>query len=340
MPFFIERNDITKVKCDAIVNAANNSLLGGGGVDGAIHYAAGPELLKECITLGGCETGKAKITKGYNLPAKYVIHTVGPVWDGGNDGEEELLRSCYRNSLILAEENKCSCVAFPLISSGVYGYPFDEAINVAKSEILKFLENSDMTVKLILFGNVKLPGGRYANEIKEYINSHYIEDGNVLYAPINEGSLEMGEVFEFAKPHAKKSKAVESDNLSVGALCDEAYELDEGYFDMILRLIDESGMTDAECYKRANIDRKYFNKMKNLKTYRPKKSIIMAFAFALKLDIAQTEELLKKAGFALSDSILFDVICKKYIEKGDYDIFDANISLAEYDLEQLGNIQA
>ncbi len=172
MPLRIVRNDITKMRVDAIVNAANRTLLGGGGVDGCIHRAAGIGLLQECMKLGGCETGSAKITGAYNLPCRYVIHTVGPVWNGGGHGEKEKLISCYRTSLELAKEAGCETVAFPLISSGIYGYPKEEALKVATDTITDFLLKNDMTVYIVIFDKESLNiGKKLFSDIEEYIDS-------------------------------------------------------------------------------------------------------------------------------------------------------------------------
>ena len=174
MPLYIVKNDITRMEVYAIVNAATESMLGGGGVDGAIHRAAGPELLAECRTIGGCPTGQARITGGYRLPAKYVIHTVGPVWHGGDRGERELLVSAYRSSLQLAAEYGCVTTAFPLISSGAYGYPLEEALDTAVDTIGGFLMTRHMTVYLVIFDSTaRAIGQRRLDDAAAYIEERY-----------------------------------------------------------------------------------------------------------------------------------------------------------------------
>ncbi|MFQ8808793.1 MAG: O-acetyl-ADP-ribose deacetylase [Oscillospiraceae bacterium] len=326
MPLHFIRNDITKMPVDAIVNAANESLLGGGGVDGCIHRAAGPELLAECRRLGGCRTGEAKLTGAYRLPCRYVIHTVGPVWRGGGHGEREQLVSCYRASLLLAQEHGCETVAFPLISSGNFGYPKDQALRVAVDTIGAFLLEHDMTVYLVIFDRraYQISGKLFA-DIAEYIDDHYVEAHTDLGAErLRRGALHREMVAPMCAP------------MAAPALDDLLEHLDAGFSETLLRLIDRSGKKDSEVYKKANVDRKLFSKIRNNSNYKPSKPTALAFAIALELDLAETKDLLARAGYALSASSKFDVIVEYFIRQRNYDIFAINEALFAFDQSLLG----
>ncbi len=278
MPVQIIRHDITKMRVDAIVNAANTSLLGGGGVDGCIHNAAGPELFAECKMLGGCEVGQAKITGAYKLPCKYVIHAVGPKYKDGRHNEKELLKSCYRVSLELAKENKCESIAFPLISSGIYGYPKAEALRVAIDAISDFLLENDMLVYIVVFDKKAYEiSEKLFTDIEEYIDDNYIKGYDSVYS---------------RERRCNEPEYCESMTISADACVDEADftlsleevigQVDESFSQMLLRKIDEKGIKDSECYKKANIDRKLFSKIRSDMNYRPSKPTAIAFAIAFK----------------------------------------------------------
>ena len=333
MPLEIVRNDITKMKVDAIVNAANESLLGGGGVDGAIHCAAGAGLLAECRTLDGCKTGKAKITGGYNLPAKYVIHTVGPIYNDGKHGEKALLESCYRESLALAKEHKCETVAFPLISSGVYGYPKDQALKVAIDVISDFLLQNEMTVYIVIFNKTAYRiSEKLFTDIAEYIDDNYVDEHTDDRRESMRMSAPVQASIDFFEADLCECKAMLADD----DLDKRIKQIDESFSQMLLRKIDEKGMNDAECYKKANIDRKLFSKIRSDVHYKPSKPTAIAFAISLELSLEETEDMLKKAGFALSHSNKFDIIIEYFISKGNYNIFEINEALFAFDQSLLG----
>ena len=355
MPFEIVRNDITKMQVDAIVNAANNSLLGGGGVDGAIHRAAGPQLLEECRALGGCETGAAKLTRGYNLPCKYVIHTVGPIWRGGAAGEAALLAACYRNSLALAKQEGCDSVAFPLISAGAYGYPKAQALRVAADEITRFLAEEDMMVYLVAYTRDAIePDGELYGEIAAYVDdvfvqehrdfgrearrSQYLRDG----AP--RGVPEPGSLFRrphrednarnetvFSEANVERLTAVQGD-----APDDGPERVGETFAEMVIRKLGEKGMTDSTCYRRANVDRHLFGKIRNNPGYRPARQTALALAIALELSLDEAKELLMKAGFALSHGDKRDVAVEYCLMTGHYDLTEINEVLFKLELQPLG----
>ena len=339
MPLQIVRNDITKMKVDAIVNAANASLLGGGGVDGAIHTAAGPKLLKECRTLGGCETGNAKITGAYQLPCKYVIHAVGPVWQGGQYHEKELLESCYRTSLELAKKHECESIAFPLISSGIYGYPKDQALKVAMNVVQEFLFENEMQVYLVIFDKKAYQiSGKLFADIAEYIDDNYVDE----HMDYRRESMRMN------APRASWGPMMPNASIMPDKMCESKAlvfehdldsrlkQMDESFSEMLLRKIDEKEMTDAECYKKANIDRKLFSKIRSNVNYKPSKPTAIAFAIALELNLSETEDMLRKAGFALSNSNKFDVIIQYFISHGKYNIHEINEVLFAFDQSLLG----
>lgn len=337
MPLEIVRNDITKMAVDAIVNAAKESLLGGGGVDGCIHRAAGPELLAECRTLGGCKTGDAKLTKAYRLPCKYVIHTVGPVWQGGKHGEREKLVSCYRTSLALAKEHDCETVAFPLISSGVYGYPKDQALRVAVDTIGEFLMENDMTVYIVIFDRASYQiSGKLFSDIAEYIDDHYVDE----HTDSRRERLYRLKRLEMEESLACEKSAAPCAPMAVGAvscgLDDLLNDLDAGFSETLLKLIGRTGKKDSEIYKKANVDRKLFSKIRNNPDYKPSKATAIAFAIALELDLEETKDFIARAGFALSHSNKFDVIIEYFIKQKKYDIFEINEALFAFDQCLLG----
>ena len=328
MTFQILHNDITKMNTDAIVNAANSKLLMGGGVCGAIFRAAGEEeLQKECEQIKQCPVGHAVITKGYNLKAKYIIHTVGPIYKDGNSNEAKFLRSAYETSLKLAKDYNLKSIAFPLISSGIYGYPKKEALNIAVSTIKEFLADNDMDIYLVVFDRkaVHLSEELY-EKIEHYINDFY-EDENYRLRDIY--SLEIEEIYHddcnFQEP------IYETKDFNKRSLERILDNIDESFSQMLLRLIDEKGKTDVEVYKKANMDRKLFSKIRSNKDYNPKKSTALSLAIGLELSLDETKDLLAKAGYTLSPSHKFDLIVEYFIKNKNYDIFIINEALFSFE---------
>ena len=346
MPLKIVRNDITKMAVDAIVDPTNHALRGDGGLDGAIHRAAGPEMEAACAALGGCRTGEAKVTEGFDLPCKYVIHTVGPVWRGGLFGEKRQLTACYQNALALAKARGCASVAFPLISAATNGYPRAMALRVAVDAIAGFLLENEMEVYIVVFTREEVAvSEKLFHAVEQYIDDVYA--GERFEAPREmRRQVDFGEAATFEYSSHEESPI----DLFSDAQCFESvgYEpsfdilaamldqVDESFGKTVLRKIDEKGMTDVECYKRANIDRRLFNKIKSEPNYRPGKQTALAIAIALKLTLSETKELLMKAGFALSHSNKADIVVEYCIKSGLYDIFQINELLFRFDLSPLG----
>ena len=319
------------MQVDAIVNAANTDLAMGGGVCGAIFKAAGPaELQAACDKIAPIKTGGAAITPGFNLPAKFVIHAAGPVYRHWNAKQnEQLLRSAYTESLMLAHKHKCESIAFPLISSGIYGYPKDEALQVATAAIKDFLADHDMDVYLVIYDRTSLALSKeLLGAVESYIDENYVDTHTDRRRQLLEAEYEAMQEAMMAPPAAPMAASKGLDDL--------IDELDEPFNTTLLRLIDAKGKTDAEVYKRANIDRKLFSKIRTGKGYMPGKRTILALAIALELTLPETDDLLERAGYALSHSQKFDVIVEYFIVNGKYDIFEINEVLFKYDQPLLG----
>lgn len=362
MPFLIVRDDIARISADAIVNAANTRLQAGGGVCGALFAASGAaDMQAACDAIGGCPTGSAVSTPAFALDATWVIHAVGPIWRGGLSGEREALRSCYRSVFAEAERLGARSVAYPLISAGIYGFPVDEALAIAREETEAFLrDHMDVAVTLVMFDRATMrAGGELFDEIDEYIDDEYVEASphmrrraerlavEVWDAAAPDGLADAGAPSGLADSAAPEAFAAAFGGEAVCAalsaaapreLDDLLSNLDASFSETLLVLIDERGMTDAEVYHRANLSRQLFSKIRSNRAYRPTKPTAVALAVALELDPRQTQDLLGRAGLALSRSSKFDVIVRFFLERGVHDVFRINEALFAYDQPLLGSM--
>ena len=351
MPFEIVRNDITKMAVDAIVNTANPRPVIGSGTDSRVHEIAGPELLSARQIIGSIEVGHAAITPAFKLNAAYVIHTVGPVWLDGNHDEEMLLRSCYESSLKLAVQNGCQSIAFPLISTGNYGFPKDKALQIAITAFSSFLLENEMQIYLVVYDRTSFKlSEKLFQSVASYIDEYYVESHDFFRGALSENrrrirqrrekevcesSTVMEEIpvcatMDEMRPCASQAKA------KAMSLEDMLKQTDAGFAETLLNLIDKTGKKDSEIYNRANVSRQHFSKIRNNPAYKPTKSTALAFAIALELDLEQTKDLIGRAGYALTNSSKFDVIIRFFIESGNYNMMDINTALFEFDQNLLG----
>ena len=321
MPLEIVRNDITKMQVDVIVNTANPRAIVGGGVDRAIHHAAGPELIAARKKIGDIATGRAFITPAYKLNAKYVIHTVGPVWQDGQHNERELLARCYKNSLKLATEHNCESIAFPLISAGIFGCPAEIALATAIQAIREYIFEHDIEVYLVVFDakSFKISQSLF-NDVKNYIEEVYVE-----------AHLDHTRLNEYRRWEERK-------HLQRRSLDELLENVELTFSQTLIRLIDKKGKTDPEVYKRANVDKKLFSKIRNNPDYHPKKETALAFAVALELDLDETRDLIGRAGYTLSRSNKRDIVFEYFIGNKKYDIFTISEVLFGLDNKALGEI--
>ena len=343
MPFKILRNDLTKMDVDAIVNPTNTKMYGTAGVDGRVHKIERPRLREETERNGKLSPGQCALTKAFNLPARHIIHTVGPIWKDGKSGEEKLLSLCYKNALALGKDQGFESMAFPLISSGAYGFPKDLALSIAVRTIGEFLLFNEMMVYLVVYDKKAYQlSANLSASVEAYIDDHYIDEhrlqstsrvvkSEMLYyeEALRESPKEM-------QSEAAEGMLAEPDRPKKKSLDDVLAHLDESFSERLLRLIDEKGLKDPEVYKKANISKQTFSKIRKESHYTPTKQTVLAFAIALELNLDDTKDLLLKSGYALSRSSRFDVIISYFIETKNYDIFEINEVLFAYDENLLG----
>lgn len=330
MPYDIIRQDITKMKVDAIVNPTDYMFSGSGGTDAHIHQAAGPELRKACDALPFLEEGEVAVTEGFDLPCRYIIHTFGPVWQGGLFDERRKLAACYRNSLQTAYDRGCESIAFPLISSGTFGFPKDQVLRIALDTIMSFLMSRDMTVFVVVFDKKAYAiSQKLQKDIQDFI------DGPALQLPEHAPQPPQGTADD-AKQQVGAA-AFFSDKLTLEELLAHRKE---GFTGALMRLIGRSGMSPVECYKKANITKQLFSKISSDPHYHPTRPTVFAFAIALKLTLEETEQLLNKAGLAFDLTDDTDKIVCFFIFHKKYDLNEINEVLDQHDQKCLGNVIA
>ena len=371
MALQIIRNNIVNVEADAVVNTANPLVAVGTGVDHAIYEAAGTDKLLEArAEIGVMEPGQVAYTPAFDLNAKYIIHVIGPAWRGGDYGERETVAKCYSSALELARELECESIAFPLIATGTYGFPKDEALRIALNEISSFLLDNEMEVMLVVYDKESYEvSGKLFSEIKTFIEESEVKlprnrnrdrsrdrrvmgsaDGSRIlqhppeYGKAYGGPVEADEDIELlnysmsidAAPDMLSEKSMAREPFSKEELQKRLEHMDKTFQEYLLMLIDRKGMTDPEVYKKANIDRKHFSKIRSNKDYKPSKRTVLAFAVALELSLDETRDLLMRAGIALSPSNTFDSILEYCIGTKHYDITEINSILFEFDQPLLG----
>lgn len=355
MPFEIVRNDIANMQVDAIVNAASRMPMVGYGVDFGIHSKAGPKLLEARKKIGCIAVGDAAVTPGYSLDAKYVIHAVGPVWQGGAHGEERLLRQCYDRALHAAEENGCESIAFPLLAAGNHGFPEPLALQIAVGAFSSFLMEHEMQIYLVVFGKTAFGlSEKLFHSVASYIDEHYIRDqtlhefGMEELPELSDDGLSVTRQNLFRRQQIRRQAELRKEEAfapmamqAPAKQADESLEYwlgktDAGFSETLLALIDRTGKKDSEIYKKANVDRRLFSKIRNNTNYQPSKATALAFAIALELSLDETRDFIGRAGYALTHSSKFDIIVEYFIRNRNYNMFEINETLFAFDQSLLG----